>query len=68
MGFGFLLLILLQFSVVILRLSRENKELAQQVGLLNWKLSQLQGKDAGDDIQEDGKPQHDDSNADLGEV
>ena len=65
---GFVLLILLQFSVVISRLSQENKELAQQVGLLNWKLSQLQGKDADDDIQEDGSPQHDDSNADLGEV
>jgi len=50
-GFGFVLLILLQFSVVISRLSRENKELAQQIGLLNWKLSQLRGKDVGDNIQ-----------------
>ena len=56
-AFGFVLLILLQFSVVISRLSQENKKLAQQVGLLNWKLSQLQGKDASDDIQEDEKPQ-----------
>lgn len=39
-GFGFFLLIMLQFSVIITHLSRKNKELAQQVGILNWKLSQ----------------------------
>lgn len=41
-GFGFLILILLQFSLVITRLSAENKQLAQQLGILKWKLEQLQ--------------------------
>ncbi|MER2511526.1 MAG: DUF2304 domain-containing protein [Nitrosomonas ureae] len=40
-GFGFLLIILLQFSVVISRLSQENKKLAQRIGLLDWKLRQI---------------------------
>lgn len=39
-GFGFFLLIMLQFSVIITQLSRKNKELAQQVGILNWKISE----------------------------
>lgn len=39
-GFGFFLLIMLQFSVIITHLSRKNKELAQQVGILNWKLNE----------------------------
>lgn len=39
-GFGFFLLILLQFSVIITQLSRKNKELAQQVSILNWKLNE----------------------------
>jgi hypothetical protein len=43
-GFGFFLLILLQFSVVITQLSRKNKELAQQVGILNWKLTEQEKK------------------------
>jgi hypothetical protein len=44
-GFGFLLIILLQFSVVISRLSQENKKLAQRIALLDWKLHQLQSGD-----------------------
>ncbi len=43
-GFGFFLLILLQFSVIITHLSRKNKELAQQVGILNWKLNEQDKK------------------------
>lgn len=43
-GFGFFLLIMLQFSVIITQLSRKNKELAQQVGILNWKLSEQEKK------------------------
>jgi len=35
---GFVLFILLQFSAIISRLSWENKKLAQQVALLNWKI------------------------------
>ena len=43
-GFGFFLLIMLQFSVIITHLSRKNKELAQQVGILNWKLTEQEKK------------------------
>lgn len=43
-GFGFLLLILLQFSAVISKLAKHNKDLAHQVALLNWKLDSLQKK------------------------
>jgi len=39
-GFGFFLLIMLQFSVIITKLSRKNKDLAQHVGILNWKLNE----------------------------
>jgi hypothetical protein len=45
-GFGFILLILLQFSLIISRLSRENKILAQQIGLIRSKLAQLQSDSA----------------------
>jgi hypothetical protein len=41
-GFGFLLLILLQFSAVITRLTRQNRELAQEVALLNWRILNMQ--------------------------
>ena len=41
-GFGFVLLILLQFSVVISRRVREHNELVQTIGLLEWKLNQLE--------------------------
>ncbi|MBK8901477.1 MAG: DUF2304 domain-containing protein [Anaerolineaceae bacterium] len=43
-GFGFFLLIMLQFSVIITHLSRKNKELAQQVGILSWKLTEQEKK------------------------
>lgn len=43
-AFGFLLIILLQFSIVITRLSRENKKLAQQIALLSWKLRQIKSE------------------------
>ncbi len=43
-GFGFFLLILLQFSVIITQLSRKNKELAQQLGILSWKLNEQEQK------------------------
>lgn len=41
-GFGFVLLILLQFSVVVSRLSGENKELVQQLAIMDWRLRQLE--------------------------
>lgn len=43
-GFGFFLLIMLQFSIIITHLSRKNKELAQQIGILNWKISEQEKK------------------------
>jgi len=43
-GLGFVLLILLHFSTVISKLSTENKELAQRLAILSWKLRNLQGK------------------------
>lgn len=39
-GFGFGLLILLQFSMIISRLSTQNRELAQRLAILSWKLQQ----------------------------
>lgn len=41
-GFGFVLMILLQFSVVITRLTQEHRELAQRVGLLQYRIEQLE--------------------------
>jgi hypothetical protein len=41
-GFGFVLIILLQFSVVITIRKREQRELAQQIGLLRWKVEELE--------------------------
>lgn len=39
-GFGFILLILLHFSVIVSELSTENKELAQRLAILEWKLGE----------------------------
>lgn len=41
-GFGFMLLILLHFSTVISRLSTENKVLTQRLGILSWRVKQLE--------------------------
>ena len=46
-AFGFVLLILLQFSLVISRLSAESIELAQQMAVLKWRLRQLEGSSDG---------------------
>ncbi|MCZ7543416.1 MAG: DUF2304 domain-containing protein [Anaerolineae bacterium] len=43
LAFGFLLLIVLQFSVVISRLSNENKKLAQEVAILQYELRRIAG-------------------------
>jgi hypothetical protein len=42
-GFGFVLLILLQFSVMVSRLSDENRSLSQRLAILDWRLRQLEG-------------------------
>ena len=41
-GFGFMLLILLHFSTVISRLSTENKGLTQRLGILSWRVKELE--------------------------
>jgi len=46
-GFGFVLLILLQFSVVVSRLSDQNKSLTQRLAITEWRLRQLEEKHAG---------------------
>ncbi|MFH1681438.1 MAG: DUF2304 domain-containing protein [Candidatus Eisenbacteria bacterium] len=43
-GFGFVLLLILHFSVVVSRLSRENRELAQQIALLRRELEETSGR------------------------
>jgi hypothetical protein len=46
-GFGFVLLILLQFSVVVSRLSGENKDLVQRLAMMDWRLLQLEEGSTG---------------------
>lgn len=41
-GTGFMLLILLQFSMVITRLAQENKKAAQHIAMLNLRVSELE--------------------------
>ncbi len=41
-GFGLLMLILLQFSMVITRLTRENKQAAQHIALLGMRVRELE--------------------------
>ena len=54
----FLLFILLHFSTVLTRLSRENKEIAQEMALLRWELMQTK-KALGSPSQHDtGSDQH----------
>jgi hypothetical protein len=45
-GFGFVLLILLQFSVMVSRLSDENRSLSQRLAILDWRLRQLEEAEA----------------------
>jgi hypothetical protein len=41
-GFVAMLMILLHFSTVITRLSRQNRQAAQEIGMLRWKLYELE--------------------------
>lgn len=41
LGFGFLLLIILHFSVVVSKMSEKNKKLAQEVGILKDELKNM---------------------------
>jgi len=47
-GTGFMLLILLQFSMVITRLTQENKQAAQYIALLGQRMSELERQLQGD--------------------
>jgi hypothetical protein len=50
----FMLFILLHFSTVLTRLARENKEIAQQMAILRWELSEARktsGQPASNDQQ-----------------
>lgn len=41
-GFVALMMILLYFSTVISKLNRQNRQIAQELGLLRWKLAELE--------------------------
>ncbi|NIN70001.1 MAG: DUF2304 family protein [Anaerolineae bacterium] len=58
-GFGFVLLILLQFSVVVSRLSDENRSLIQRLSILDWRLRQLErelGEEPGEPPNTEDSP------------
>lgn len=60
-GFGFVLLILLQFSVMVSRLSDENRSLSQRLAILDWRLDQLE-KALGGEVE--AGSESDDTDAD----
>jgi hypothetical protein len=41
-GFGLLLIVMIQFSIVITRLARQNQQAAQHIALLNARLAELE--------------------------
>ena len=41
-GFGFVLLLLLYFSIIISKLSGENNNLTQRLSILDWRVRQLE--------------------------
>ena len=47
----FMLFILLHFSVVLTRLTRENREIAQQMAILRWELTEARRQLTPDDDQ-----------------
>ena len=56
-GFGFVLLILLQFSVLASRLSEENRRVIQRLAILDWRLRKLEERDRE---EPDEEPQQED--------
>jgi hypothetical protein len=52
-AFGFVLVMLLHFSLVISRLADQNKVLAQRVGLLQQRVSALEEKQHAAEVDED---------------
>jgi hypothetical protein len=59
---GFMLAILLHFSTVLTRLARENKEIAQQMAILRWELSEEKKRSGGQGAPND---QHDHQGDDV---
>lgn len=53
----FMLAILLHFSTVLTRLARENKELAQQMSLLRWELTELRRASAQGELTREDQDQ-----------
>lgn len=43
-GFGLLLVVMIQFSIVITRLARQNQQAAQHIALLNARLAEVERK------------------------
>ena len=43
-GFGLLLLVMLQFSIIITRLTEQNRQAAQHIALLGTRLAELEGR------------------------
>lgn len=54
----FMLFILLHFSTVITRLSRENKEIAQEMAILRWELTQAKKTLGSTSEHNPGSDQH----------
>ncbi len=52
----FVLMILLHFSMVVTRLTQENKEIAQQVALLRYELKQARQSSAGEQAGSSQQP------------
>jgi hypothetical protein len=53
-GFGFILVLLLHFSLVISRLADQNKVLAQKLGMLQQRVEALAGEQAVGELEEAG--------------
>jgi hypothetical protein len=59
-AFGFILVLLLHFSLVISRLADQNKVLAQRMGMLQQRVDLLESRAA-----EDAEPEHELARGDL---
>jgi hypothetical protein len=55
-AFGFVLVLLLHFSLVISRLAEQTKVLAQRVGILRHEVAELQARLAATEAAEDEQP------------
>jgi hypothetical protein len=55
-AFGFVLVLLLHFSLVISRLAEQTKVLAQRVGMLQHEIGELQARLAAVEAEEEARP------------